>query len=70
MIKVKSVTLNPSAMEADVSLFADTKAEVDTTALTDIVGFPKNYTIAFGSSIMTSEGEMAFMKSTGVWNWV
>lgn len=70
MIKVKSVNLNPQTMTANVSLFADTKAEVETTPVDDIVGFPKNYTIEFGSSVMTSEGEMAFMKSTGTWNWV
>ena len=70
MIKVSSVTLNPDTMEAEVSLFADTKAEVDTAATTDIIGFPINYTIAFGSSVMTADGDMAFMKSTGLWNWV
>ena len=70
MIKVNSIALNPQTMEADVSLFSDTQAEVASTALEDIKGFPVNYTIAFGSSVMTAEGDMAFMKSDGTWNWI
>lgn len=70
MIRVQSITLNPQTMEADVSLFSDTQSEVASTPLEDIKGFPANYTIAFGSSVMTSAGDMAFMKSDGNWNWV
>ena len=70
MIKVKSITLNPLTKQADVSLFSDTKAEVATTPLTSIKGFPKGYSIAFGSNVMTAEGEIAFRKSDNTWSWV
>ena len=69
MVQVKSITLNPGTMEADVFLFADTKAEVATTALKDIKGFPEGYKIEFGSKVMTTSGELAFMRSNGTWNW-
>lgn len=69
MIKVKDVKLNPGTLKAEVSLFADTKAEVSTTEISAIAGFPVGYTIDFGSSVMTASGELAFMKSDGTWNW-
>lgn len=71
MIRVKEIKLNPKTMEADVSLFADTKSEVANAETSDIEGFPSGYSIAFGSSVMTASGELAFMKSDGTtWNWV
>ena len=70
MIKVTEVVLNPNTMTAEVSLFADTKAEVGTTAVSDISGMPEGYTIAQASSVITASGELAFMKSDGTWNWL
>ena len=69
MIKVKgNISLNPSTKEADVSLFADTKAEVTSDA--EIPDIPAGYTIAMGSSVVTASGDFAYMKSTGDWNWL
>ena len=68
MIKVKSIRTYLNN-QVDVSLFSDTKAEVRTTPLSDIEGFPQGCIIAMGSSILTAEGELAFMKSDGQWQW-
>ena len=51
--------------------FADTKAEVATTAIKDYIGIPSSVTNIEMSSIMiTADGDVAFMKSDGDWNWV
>ena len=68
MIKVTSIKLDPNTKTADVSLFSDTKAEVLPNA--EIEGFPAEYIIAAGSTVITASGELAFMKSDGAWNWV
>jgi len=69
MVKVKgSIVLNPTTMEADVSLFADTQSEVVPNV--KIQGMPEGYSISAGSSVMTANGDMAFMKSDGNWNWL
>lgn len=67
MIVVKEIKLDPQTKQADVSLFSDTKNEVIPSAT--IQGFPAGYSIAVGSSVLTGDGDMAFMKSTG-WSWV
>lgn len=51
-----------------VSLFADTKE--DLTSGEPIIGLPEGATIEMGSDCITASGEIAFMKSTGDWNWV
>ena len=50
--------------------FADTKAEVDGTPISDYVGMPKNATIEMGSLLITADCDVAFRKSDGNWNWV
>ena len=52
------------------SLIADTKAEVASMVLDNVVGFPKGCTLEMGSTVMTTSGEMAFLKSDGTWKWV
>ena len=51
-----------------ISAFADTKEEVENGG--NFIGLPEGATIELGSSVMTADGEMAFMKSNGNWNWV
>lgn len=51
-----------------VTLFADTKDEVTESA--EIVGLPEDATIEMGSCVVTADADVAFMKSTGEWNWV
>lgn len=51
-----------------VEAIADTKEEVDEGA--PIIGIPDNYQLEMGSSIMTVDGEIAFLTSDGIWNWV
>ena len=68
MIKVDEIKLDPQTETALVTLFSDTKGEVIPGAT--IEGLPDGYEVAFGSSVLTAEGEMGFMKSDGTWNWV
>lgn len=49
-----------------ISAFADTKNEVGTSK---IEGLPDGARIYIGSSLLTANGELAFMKSDGTWNW-
>jgi hypothetical protein len=54
-----------------IDAVADTQAEVDSAELDDYVGLPKDAEgLELCSSIMTTEGHMAFMQSNGIWNWV
>ena len=70
MVRVKAVIAsNPTTKKADVSLFADTKAEMSTVTVDNIGDFPPGYSLEFGSSVMTASGELAFLKSDGKWNW-
>lgn len=69
MIKCKKMENTDSNENSfTVSLFADTKEEVVPGA--EIVGFPANATMEIGSTCMTAEGNFAFMKSDGIWNWI
>lgn len=52
-----------------VELFADTKTEVTDTP-TGVAGMPDGTKIAMESTVLTANGEVAFMKSTGEWNWL
>ena len=68
MVTIMDLKLNNVEKTATVSLFSDTKSEV--TNDMNVKGLPEGYTIAQGSSVMTSSAEIAFMKSDGTWNWV
>lgn len=69
MIKVTKIqNTDTDEMTVKISAFADTKAEVVPGAT--FVGLPDGFTLEMGSSVMTASGELAFMKSTGEWNWL
>lgn len=51
------------------SLFADTKSEVSSMVLDDIIGFPKGHTLEAGSTVMTADADIAFLQSDGTWKW-
>lgn len=68
MIKVTEIKLNPASMSANVALFADNKSDVTPNA--EIQGLPDGYSIEFGSTVITAQGELAFMQSNGNWSWV
>lgn len=54
-----------------ISASADTRAEVEVASLEDYVGLPADARrLELMSDIMTTEGEMAFMRSDGNWNWL
>ena len=67
MIIVQEIKTNEQTKKAVISAFADTKDEV---ASGTFVGLPEGYGIDFGSSVLTANGEIAFMKSDGTWNWL
>lgn len=70
MVRCVGYVLNDSDMTAKVELEADTKSEMTGLSTDDIVGYPDGYTMDFMSSVFTTGGEMAFLKSDGVtWNW-
>ena len=50
------------------SLFADAKSEVSPSM--EIVGMVDGYDLGVGSSVMTADGELAFLKSNNTWNWL
>jgi len=50
-----------------VTLFAASKSEIQPNMNIEQI---EGYTLAFGSSVMTASGELAFLKSDGTWNWV
>lgn len=68
MIRVQELTATEHDNVYTISAFADTKEEV--TAGATFVGLPSGARIEMGSSVMTANGEIAFMKSTGEWNWL
>ena len=54
---------------AKVSLIADTKSDVVSMQLSDIIGLPKGIeSLEFGSTAMTTSMEMGMLKSDGTWN--
>lgn len=67
MIKVTSLKLG-LGNKADVVLFADTKSEITEGMV--VVGLPEGIEPAFGSSVITADGDIAFLKSDGTWNWI
>lgn len=68
MIKVMSIeNTDANTNSFKVSLFADTREEVTPDA--EIIGMPEGATIEMGSDVFTSDGQIAFMKSDGQWNW-
>lgn len=66
-VKVMERT-NGQPTKAIVSAFADTKTEV--TSEIEIEGVPDGCALVAGSSMLTANGDVALMKSTGEWNWI
>lgn len=68
MIKLKTAeAYDHKNKKVTGKLFSDTKAEIQDGM--EVIGLPKGYTMDFGSSVMTADAELAFMKSDGTWNW-
>lgn len=69
MIKVQAIE-NTDANSNDylIIAFADTKEEVTPDAV--FIGLPEGANIEMGSKVKTAKGELAYMMSTGEWNWV
>ena len=67
MIKVLNIDVNDLTKSCMVSLFADAKTDLSNS---DIPMVPEGYDVEFGSSCLTADGDLAFMKSNGTWNWI
>ena len=72
MIKVIECTNTDKDYQTyKIVAFSDTKAEVASTDMHDYVGMPsKAQHIEMESIMITADGDVAFMKSDEVWNWV
>lgn len=51
-----------------IQAFADAKEDVDESMV--IERMPSDWEPQAGSSIITADGDVAFLKSDGTWNWV
>ena len=60
--------LDGKPTKAIVSAFADTKEEV--VPGMEIKNVPDDCDLEAGSSILSANGDVAFMKSDGTWNWI
>lgn len=66
---IKVLAFNPNLTDKTVcTLFADTKEEV--TGTLTIVGLPSGVEPDTGSALITAAGDVAFLKSTGSWQFV
>lgn len=72
MIKVEQwKNTDPDPRTYKITASADTKAEVENASLADYIGLPSDASkLELMSSVMTTEGHLAFMRSDGNWNWV
>lgn len=63
--------VNRDTKEAKYSFFADTKDEVvDNMTQANTKGLLAGLEIQQGSTMITAEGDFAFRKSDGSWNWL
>lgn len=75
MVRVDNIETSYGNVQK-VNLFCDSKSEVENvnmeTGETDmvIVGMAPNVRLTQGSMVITAEGEAAFLKSDGTWNWI
>ena len=67
MIKVTSMKIG-LGNKADVVLFADSKEDITDEMV--VIGLPEGVEPAFGSSVITADGDIGFLKSDGTWNWI
>jgi len=49
-------------------LFADSQNDIKPDM--EIINMPDGYELAFGSSVLTAEGDVAYLKSDKTWNWI
>lgn len=67
MVKVLNTIIeNAQTKEIRAELFADTKSD----DFENISGVPADYKISAGSSVITANGDFAFMNSSGEWIWI
>lgn len=74
MVKVKGITVESienGVRMVEVSLKADTKAEVDACGNSGagVIGLMDSDVIVLGSTAMCADGNFGMITSTGTWNW-
>lgn len=67
-VKVFSISEYNTDDTIDALVFSDTKEEVSDDM--EIDGIPLGKTLAYGSSLITASGDIAFLKSDGTWNFI
>lgn len=65
MLAVLDIKIKPDDNTATVQLFADAKEDLTDEAIYNLVGRQLN----MGSSCLTANKEVAFLKSDGTWSW-
>lgn len=71
MVKVrvtKAESFDHAKKKLTASLFADQKSDI--TSDMKVEGLPDGYELDFGSDVFTADGEIAYLKSDGTWNWI
>lgn len=68
MVKFTGFSVDQVKKEQTGGLFADSKSDV--SASMEVEGLMEGYKIGWGSSVITAAGELAFLTSSGTWNWV
>jgi predicted flap endonuclease-1-like 5' DNA nuclease len=66
LIKINQSEVKNNKQLITAELFADSK----TDDLTNIVGVGSDEELAMGSSVITADGDLAFLKSDSTWNWI
>lgn len=64
MLAITDIDINGD--KARVTVFADAKTDVTLEAVTQLAGRE----VEIGSSAITADADIAFLKSDGTWNWV
>jgi hypothetical protein len=65
---VKVVNIKREQEKAIIVAFADSKSDV--TSGMEVIGLPEGTEIAWGSSILTADGDVGLLDSEGTWHWV
>lgn len=62
------LAMDARTMKATVKLFADAKEDI--TNNMEIEGMPDGYSLDAESWVITSEGDIGILNSTGEWKWI
>ena len=67
-VKFKKFDSKSGKWKAMATLVADSKEDI--VEGMKVIGLPKDTELLLGSSVITADGDFAYRKSDGSWNWV